>query len=79
MHPRCKTHTISFGECEATKTKKKVKIHCNCKLPENASEEMMSKCPKCNGWYHQSCQSIPDETFDGRLVLHMSLCIIIII
>ena len=43
---------------------KKVEIHCDCRLPESASEESMAYCPKCSRWYHQTCQSIPDRIFE---------------
>ena len=61
-------------------TNEKVEIHCDCRLPESVSKEMMAYSPKCSRWYHQSCQSIPDRIFDltiemtGFVVIAMSLC-----
>ena len=62
-----KSHTISIRVCETIKAchkrKKKVEIHCDCRLPESVSE-MMAYCPKRSRWYHQSCWPVnPRQNF----------------
>ena len=39
-----------------------INIHCSCRMPYNASEQMV-ECDCCSKWFHQSCENIPDAFF----------------
>lgn len=43
--------------------KEAIEVFCSCRLPET-TEEKMVQCMACFEWYHQSCESVPDDVFD---------------
>jgi O6-methylguanine-DNA--protein-cysteine methyltransferase len=53
--------------------KQRVTIHCLCRLPDNG-EEMMAKCLKCRGWFHQSCEKIIADVFKSNIPWQCSKC-----
>ena len=42
---------------------KKIRLHCDCRLPEDG-EEPMAYCNGCKRWFHKSCQEISDTIFN---------------
>lgn len=41
-----------------------VNVFCTCRLPKFEGEEM-AQCDKCNEWYHQHCEDIPQVVFEN--------------
>ena len=44
--------------------KEKVKLFCDCKLPDDGKENM-AYCVKCRNWFHESCQTIKSVVFES--------------
>ena len=57
--------------------KEKVKLYCDCKLPDDG-EENMAYCVKCKNWFHESCQSIVSVVFESDDLTHKTGCAIIV-
>ena len=42
--------------------KELIDVHCSCRLPEGAGDEMV-ECMTCGEWYHKYCEGVHDEIF----------------
>lgn len=55
----------SSVRCSRPVEQMRVRLHCDCRLPEDGEEEM-AYCPCCRTWFHKSCQNIADIVFSNE-------------
>ena len=59
-------------EEEEVVTELNVKVYCSCRMPHD--QKKMAQCIKCNDWFHQTCENIPDSVFRKRVPFTCTSC-----